>query len=90
MDDLREEIGMQFSLTGRLVRSQMMWAGHLMRMEAGRLPKRVEAVKEGGHRKRGRPQWEDCIKRDVKRQWRKKAVDREQWKITTTKAVQQN
>ncbi|KAI0241095.1 hypothetical protein LSAT2_001753 [Lamellibrachia satsuma] len=56
MDDLREEIGMQFSLTGRLVRSQMMWAGLLMRMEAGRLPKRVEAVKEGELERRHFPE----------------------------------
>ena len=29
MNDLRKEVGMQCSLTGRLVRSRMRWAGHL-------------------------------------------------------------
>ena len=51
MDDLREEIGMQFSLTGRILRNQMMWAGHLVQMEEGRLPRRAEMVKQPGHRK---------------------------------------
>ena len=47
MDDLREEIGMQFSLMGKLVRSQMTWAGHLVPMETGWLPpKRADAVKK--------------------------------------------
>ena len=30
MNDLREEIGMQYRLTGRIVRSWMMWAGHFV------------------------------------------------------------
>ena len=29
MNDLGEETGMQFSLTGRIVSSWMRWAGHL-------------------------------------------------------------
>ena len=35
MNDLREEIGMLFSLTGRMVRSWIRWAGDLVRMEEG-------------------------------------------------------
>ena len=48
---------LQCSLTGRLVRSRMRWAGHLVRMDAGKLAKRAEV-------KMGRPQlrWEDCGK----------------------------
>ena len=38
MGDLNKEIGVQFSLMGRIVTSRMMWAGHLVRMEAGQLP----------------------------------------------------
>ena len=37
MNDLRKEVGMQCSLTGRLVRSRMRWAGHLVRMDASKL-----------------------------------------------------
>ena len=39
MNDLRKEVGMQCSLTGRLVRSRMRYAGHLVRMDASKLAK---------------------------------------------------
>ena len=45
MNDLRKEVGMQCSPTGRLVRSRMRWAGHLVRMDAGKLAKRAEVEK---------------------------------------------
>ena len=45
MNDLRKEVGMQCSLTGRLVRSRMRWAGHLVRMDASKLAKRAEVEK---------------------------------------------
>ena len=40
-----------------------------MRMEAGRLLKRGEAMKQPGHKKRGRSQlrWEDYINRDIRK-----------------------
>ena len=37
MNDLRQEVGMQCSLPGRLVRSSARRAGHLVRMDEGRL-----------------------------------------------------
>ena len=63
MNDLRKEVEMQCSLTGRLVRSRMSWAGHLGRMDASKLAKRAEVEKHQGRRKKGRPQlrWEDCV-----------------------------
>ena len=50
MNDLRKEVGMQCSLTGRLVRSRMRWAGHLIRMDASKLAKRAEGkhIKDAG------------------------------------------
>ena len=36
MNDLGKEVGMQCSLTGRLVRSRMRWAVHLVRMDASK------------------------------------------------------
>ena len=50
MNDLRKEVGMQCSLTGRLVRSSMRWAGHLVRMDTSKLAKRaeVENIKDAG------------------------------------------
>ena len=45
---------MQCNLTGRLVRSRMRWAGHLVRMDAGKLAKRAEVEKHQGHKKKGK------------------------------------
>ena len=41
MVELREETGVQRSLTERLVRSNLQWAGHVERMADDRLPKRA-------------------------------------------------
>ena len=65
MVELREEIGVQRSLTEKLVRSRLLWAGHIERMADDRLPKRAAELCEQGRRRRGRPRlrWEDCVKR---------------------------
>ena len=87
MVELREETGMQWSLTERLVRSRLLWAGHVERMADDRLPKRAAELREQGRRRRGRPRlrWEDCVKRDVKKAeeegaWKKKTRGRGWWK----------
>ena len=69
MNDLRKEVGMQFSLTGRLVRSRMRRADHLVRMDASKLAKRAEVEKTRRTQEKGRPQlrWEDCVRRDMRR-----------------------
>ena len=76
---------MQRSLTERLVRSRLQWAGHVERMADDRLslPKRAAELREQGRRRRRRPwlRWEDCVKRDVKKageeeDWKKKTRDR--------------
>ena len=94
MSDLRKEVGMQCSLTGRLVRSRMRWAGHLVRMDASKLAKRAEVEKHQGRRKRGRPQlrWEDCMRRDMRRsgedeRWREGAANRKLWKERTERVA---
>ena len=68
MVELREETGVQRSLTERLVRSRLQWAGHVERMADDRLPKRAAELCEQGRRRRGRPRlrWEDCDKKDVR------------------------
>ena len=75
--ELREETGVQRSLTERLVRSRLQCAGHVERMADDRLPKRAAELREQGRRRRGRPRlrWEDCVKRDVR-----KAGEEEDWK----------
>ena len=42
MNDLRKYVMQQNSSTGRLVRSKVKWAGHMVRMDADILVKRVE------------------------------------------------
>ena len=83
MVELREETGVQWSLTERLARSRLQWAGHVERMADDRLPKRVAELCEQGRRRRWRPRlrWEDCVKRDVRKageeeDWKKKTSDR--------------
>ena len=87
MVELREEIGVQRSLTERLVRSRLQWAGHVERMADDRLPKRAAELREPGRRRRGRPRlrWDDCVKRDMRKageeeDWKKKARERGGWK----------
>ena len=74
-----ELTGVQRSLTERLVRSRLQWAGHVERMADDRLPKRAADLREPGRRRQGRPRlrWEDCVKRDVK-----KAGEGGDWKKT--------
>ena len=94
MVELREETGVQRSLTERLVRSILQWAGHIERMAHDRLPKRAADLREQGRRRRRRPRlrWEDCVKRDVKKtgeegEWKKKTGDRGGWKRLADEVV---
>ena len=80
---IREETGVQMSLTERVVRSRLQWTGHVERMADGRLPKRTAELREQGRTRRGRPslRWEDCVKRNVRKageeeEWKKKTRDR--------------
>ena len=90
----REETGVQWSLTERLVRSRLQWAGHVERMADERLPKRAAELREQGRRRRGSPRlrWEDCVKRDAKKtreegDWKKKTGDRGGWRRIADEAV---
>ena len=69
MVELREETGVQRSLTERLVRSRLQWTGHVDRMADDTLPRTAAELREQGRRRRGRPRlrWKDCVKRDVRK-----------------------
>ena len=54
MNDLRKEVGMRCSQTGRFVRSRMRLAGHLLRMDAGKLAKRAEVEKTSRTEEKGK------------------------------------
>ena len=50
MVELREETGMQRSLTERLARSRLQWAGHVERMADDRVPKIAAQLREEGRK----------------------------------------
>ena len=94
MVELREETGVQRSLTERLMSSRLQWAGHVERKADDRLPKRATELREQGRRRRGRPmlRWEDCVKRDARKageeeDWKNKTRDRGGWKRLSYEAV---
>ena len=84
------------SLTERLARSRLQWAGHVERMADGRLPKRAGELHEEGRRRRWRLRlrWEDCVKRDARKageeeDWKKRTRDRGGWKRLSDEVVKQ-
>ena len=63
------------------------WPGHIIRMEEGRIPKKVLNGKFHNTRLVGRPRirWEDVVKKDVlqilgTRGWRRRAENRDEWR----------
>jgi hypothetical protein len=66
---------------------RLMWAGHVVRMEQHRIPKKVLGSCFGGGRpvRRPRNRWEDVIQRDAAnllriRNWKAAAGDKEEWR----------
>ncbi|KAK2176042.1 hypothetical protein NP493_690g01013 [Ridgeia piscesae] len=66
--DIFERTGLP-SMEDLLIRKNLRWTGHLMRMSPDRLPKQIlYSQLSSGHRKRGRPRllFKDTIKRNLK------------------------
>ena len=49
MKDLREEVGTKACIVGKIVKSRMKWAGHMVRMKDEKLPKRSETISDTVH-----------------------------------------
>ena len=95
----------QNSSTGRLVRSKVKWAGHIVRMDTDILVKRVEEKGEKTSRmqEKGNEQLrsKDCVRWDLRRsgeheRWRggkmkdgEGAADRKVWKEKTERVTRQ-
>ena len=69
MKDRRAEVGAKACIVGRVVKSRIQWAGHMIRMKDERLPKKSETKKQEGCRNRGRPQlrWYHCVMRNLRK-----------------------
>jgi hypothetical protein len=74
----------------RVIKSRRMrWAGHVARMEKGRVAYRVLVGRPEGKRPLGRPRhrWEDNIKMDLREigfdgtNWTRLAQDRVRWRV---------
>ena len=75
------------------MRNKVIWAGHMVRLDAGKLVKRVE--EHQGCQKMGSEQlrWKDCVRRGTRRSGRMKdgegVGDRKVWKETTERVTRQ-
>ena len=45
MKDMREQVGTKACIVGKIVKSRMKWAGHMVRTKDDKLPKRAETKK---------------------------------------------
>ena len=85
--EILERTGLS-SMEDLLIRKNLRWTGHLMRMSLVRLPKQVlYSQLSSGHRKRGRPRlrFKDTIKRNLKMRDIKRtslAQQRGKWRAT--------
>ena len=88
--EILERTGLS-SMEDLLIRKNLRWTGHLMRMSPDRLPKQVlYSQLSSGHRKRGRPRlrFKDIIKRNVKLRnttidsWTSLSQQRDKWRAT--------
>ena len=79
------------SMEDLLIRKNLRWTGHLMRMSPDRLPKQVlYSQLTSGHRKRGHPRlrFMDTIKRNPKLRdikidsWTSQSQQRDKWRAT--------
>uniref|UniRef100_A0A1B6GU18 Endonuclease-reverse transcriptase n=1 Tax=Cuerna arida TaxID=1464854 RepID=A0A1B6GU18_9HEMI len=77
----------------RFVKSQRLrWLGHLIRMPDERVVKKVWEGRFYNQRKRGRPRlrWQDGVEMDLAtmgvRGWRRRAIVREDWRLTVAEA----
>ena len=86
LGELRATAGINVTLSERVRRNRLRWAGHMWRMGEERAPKRAFQMEVEGTRRRGRPntRWEDTLKRDLEgsgvRDWKREAEDRRRWK----------
>lgn len=79
-----------------ILQNQLRWAGHVVRMDSGRIPKALfYGQLKDGHRSEGRPylRYKDSLKHSLKQlnidhnTWETKALDRASWRSTYRGAI---
>ena len=53
MKDMREEVENKYCIVGKIVKSRMKWAGHMVRMKDDKLPKRAGTKRQEGSKMGG-------------------------------------
>lgn len=84
-EEIQQRIGIEGSLATDIERQQLMWYGHVQRMDDTRLPKQIMQWIPQHRRKRGRPKktWNEGVTRAMSArnlsegQWN----DRKTWKL---------
>ena len=93
--EVRKRAGMP-SVEALLTQGQLRWAGHVVRMDEGRLPRKVfYGELQEGKRGVGRPKlrYKDCLKRHLKagniriESWEETAADRTMWRTSIKRAA---
>jgi hypothetical protein len=75
------------NIVGDIKIRRLGWTSHIIRMEQGRIPKKVLNGKFHNTRPvgRSRTRWEDAVQKDAlqilgTRRWRRRAENREEWR----------
>lgn len=83
------------TLVAEVKKARVRWLGHVERMPEGRAPREVLHGRPAGRRRQGRPRmrWLDDVEDDLRalgvRGWRRRALDREDWRhvVAQTEAL---
>jgi hypothetical protein len=86
-NDELKQIYRELEISEAIRFKRLQWAGHVIRIEEYRIPKKAMQAQSGGRRTVGRPRgrWEDAVQVDVERllgirNWKTAARNREEWR----------
>jgi hypothetical protein len=86
------EIFNEPDIVNYIIVKRLAWAGHLVRMNNDRTPKKIFNTKPDGARSSGRPKlrWEDGVEQNMRilglKNWKEIALNRDEWAQLLKKA----